>query len=437
VKLFCDIVIVVFVVFATILVIFRNMKENIYNIKEKIKRIKRFQKKILDAIFGLGVIRIVITIYVVAVILLLIFKEQFFPPDKKYLSDIFMYVGTLAGGILVVFDLFHSNKRNELIAKLSLDRFHFTDGERLLYSENVRAQLSAIQSFTQIAIEASTRTEQQYFARKIKEIFIEFIREKTIIEDNNGNANVSQRQKKIVVQTIIDVLFRNENSWKVFYKCIPFDLAGCVLDGINFSNAHLEHVTFHNAHLKEAKFRATNLKTVWFTVAHLEGAKFENANLEWTTFESANLKEATFRAANLKRVQLGGTNLREAVFLKSNFERVEFDFANLERAKFISTDLGGASFDRAHLEGTTFRWVHLENVRFTGAHLEEKWFMAANLKGTRFRSVHLEEAKFENCSWNLSTNFNGTIFEYKTDTELTEIFGNPPITFYISVPPRR
>ena len=342
---------------------------------------------------------VIFIIFLVMVILGLccipfIWSNWFFG-EKTTIALKLKYVGAFIGGVLLVINVIYMNQQtkeqnrsNNLVSKGQLD-MRFKDAAMLLASGNTSAELSAIHSLNQIAIEASQTKDQQDYVKIIKDILISFIKENSVIEykkDENGNILLDEceykivdtsynTKSKIVLQAIIDKLFRDKSC--EIYDCIfDFDLTYTVLKGINFHKAQLQFANF--------------------AYAQLEYAQFIETQLELANFDNAQLQGALFCLAQL----------RYASFYRSQCKKTLFSHALLQDACFGEAQLQYADFTKAQIENTRF-YVDTLQIIYKAAY-------------------NLDKAIFQNTFWNEQTDFRGTSFENKTIKELTKIMGNPP-----------
>ena len=261
------------------------------------------------------------------------------------------YLGALFGGILLVFNALYMSQSNNLMRKGQLDT-RFKDAATLLSAGNSSAELSAIHSLYQIAIEASQTNDRKDYVQVIKHILTGFIKDNSVIKKDTAAFN---KKSDLLLQTIINYLFSENYQYHIF-EVYPTDLQRTVLKNIDFKYTQLQGADFWNAQLQDADF----------SYAQLQGADFRNAQLQ-----DAN-----------------------------------FDKAQLQSAYFINAQLQGANFSEVNLRGANFR--------------------KAQIQGAYFRFTEFKGAIFDSTSWDLETNFRGTVFEGKSIEELTEIMGRPP-----------
>jgi len=207
-----------------------------------------------------------------------IWNDWFFGKRSTTIAEKFKYIGAFVGGLLLLLNAYaflqqakEQNRSNNLVAKGQLDT-RFKDAATLLAAGNTSAELSAIHTLHQIAIEASKTENQRDYVRVIKDILIAFIKENSVIEYEEKDENRAIAFSKgipcigcipnikeaystksyLVVQTIIDKLFRN-NGWEIYAE-YPTDLSSTVLKEIDFSKSQLHNVNFSYANLQNANF---------------------------------------------------------------------------------------------------------------------------------------------------------------------------------------
>ena len=258
-----------------------------------------------------------------------ILNDWFFEQHTT-IADKLKYVGAFVGGILVAINAYFIYKRtkelnrsNYLVAKGQLDT-RFKDAASLLAEGNTSAELSGIHALHQIAVEASKTKDQKDYVKVIKDILIAFIKENSVIkykEDENGEKLLDEfenpivekvhnnEKNKIVLQTIIDKLFKKDNDCEI-YDEYSITLSKTVLKGKNFYGAQLQNVRFREAQLQNANFGYTQLQNTDFCGAQLQNINFKkaysidkaifdntswnkNTNFESTAFENKTIEELT------------------------------------------------------------------------------------------------------------------------------------------------
>ena len=173
------------------------------------------------------------------------------------------------------------------------------------------------------------------YSQPVFEILCSFIREKTAkteykeqfspMTDSSGE---TQATSLIVIQTIVDKLFREEEARK-FYQVYRANLSGASLQKVDFTNASLRKADLQKADLQgvnliDAKLHEANLQN-----ANLQEVKLFNATLQGADLQKANLQGAKLFNANLQGVDLRDANLHGAVLTNVNLHGAELSGADL------------------------------------------------------------------------------------------------------------
>ena len=125
----------------------------------------------------------------------------------------------------------------------------------------------------------------------------------------------------IVIQTIIDKLFREKESQKIYdevFKENRADLIGAFLPNINLREAHMPKVILRKANLQKADLREANLQGAYLYKANLQKADLREAKLQ-----GASLWDTNLQGANLYEANLQGANLYEANLQKADFKNAD------------------------------------------------------------------------------------------------------------------
>ena len=287
-------------------------------------------------------------------------------------EKIITYVGAALGGTILLFQLMENNRRND-IADRGQVNLRFKDAAMLLGSEDTASILSGIYALHQIAIECSKgKKEQRGFVKVIHDILCAYVREsaKTITNDKGEEERICSRPT-VVMQTAVDVLFKNERN---IYGKYESNLSGAVFKGVNFEKA--------------------TLTGVWFANATLTGVRFHKATLMDVGFSKATLTNVWFYGATLTKVWFDNAILRDVWFDKAILTKVWFNEATLTDVGFNGAILTDVGFNGAILTDVGFNGARLTKVRFDDATLTKVWFNEATLKKVGFRDATLTDVNF-------------------------------------------
>ena len=264
--------------------------------------------------------------------------DTFFGKVQKTPAEILSYIGIVCGAILLLGNQYTTNRRNLIMEKGNLD-IRFKDAALLLANEATSATISGIYALHQVAVEASRGDKnEQGYVKTIHDILCAFVREnwrKTSDDTTVGN------KPKIVLQTLMDVLFKNE---KDIYKEYYSDLSNCVFQDINLENATLTNVGFND----------TKLTNVWFSDAILTFVGFNNAKLTEVWFPNAKLTAVGYSDAKLTDVGFSNAKLTEVWFNNAKSIDVGFRDAKLTNVRFRHAKLANVDFFKATLANVDF-----------------------------------------------------------------------------------
>lgn len=294
-------------------------------------------------------------------------SELFGGTNQNYNGEFVKFIATIFGLIIVLFGLWLNYQRTTNLKKQTKNQAKqiqaFVDQNKITEKGKVDERfknaiehlghdkdaivLGGIYALHRIAQEDKT------YRKTVFDILCSYIREKTSSIKDMDEIPENERtliKPTIVIQTIIDVLFKYKNIQEFYYMGLTADL-----HGIKCINADL-----CEAHLECAKLES----------AHLQGAKLTSAFME-----CANLYEAHLEGSDLSEAHLEGANLISA---------------NIVGASLVQTNLDGAFLDRAHLEGT-----YLIYAKIRGASLHETYLEGACLHNTNIMGSDISSAHFE------------------------------------------
>ena len=251
----------------------------------------------------------------------------FFGRKPATVAEKCKYLGAVIGGVLLVVNALYIHQQtkeqrhsNDLVRKGQLDT-RFKDAATLLANSNSSAELSAIHTLHQIAIEASKDEETKDYVQVIKHILISFIKDNSVIEKDTAY----NKKSNLLLQTIVDYLFRVKQH-EIFSE-YETDLSKSVLKEIIFWEAQLDSASFFEAQLQGADFREAQLQGAFFFEAQLQGARFFEAQLQDAGFFRAQLQGAYFiEAKNIEKAHFRNTLWN----LKTNFKGTSLEGKSVE-----------------------------------------------------------------------------------------------------------
>ena len=259
---------------------------------------------------------ILVALILIGLLLIPCIRTLFFG-EKVYPEKIITYIGAAFGGTILLFQLMENSKRNKNmeisnqnivktneIAERGQINTRFKDAAMLLGSKDTASILSGIYALHQIAMECHKgKEEQKGYVKVINDILCAYIRE-SVGEDEKGEKICTR--PTVLIQTIIDVLFKNKGD---IYREYKSDLRGAVFVDVSFNNARLKKVDFGNASLRRVYFIHARLMKVHFNSASLSYIYFGSASLMNVKFKNASLRDVDFRVESMKFVSFSHTVL--------------------------------------------------------------------------------------------------------------------------------
>lgn len=363
-----------------------------------------------------------ITLLVIVIISLIIYyfsdiAKYFFSETQKYNGEFFKVLVTIFGGLLVLWGLYLNYRRtktlevqtnnqakqiqafvdqNKITEKGKVDE-RFKNAIEHLGSEKDAIVLGGIYALHRIAQEDKT------YRQTVFDILCSYIRDKTSSLKLWGDIPEGERgtiKPTIVIQTIIDLLFKISDSQDYIYTGLKANLNGIRCIHANFNGAHLVDADLNNAHMEGAELKDVHLENANMVMIKCEGTEINN-----THFEGASINYANFEGADLDQVHFEGTKLVKANFEGASLNDTHFDEAELIEANFKGVNLiksyfGGSNLLGAHFEGVYLNMTHFEGselsfVHFEAAELCMAYFEGANLNQTHFEGAELSLVHFE------------------------------------------
>jgi len=286
-------------------------------------------------VFAINVTIIVLVVLVVIVVPL---------SNQEWITILSFIVGVLGfmltGGLLY---LQASNASKQMSAE------QFKNAIEHLGNANQAVVLGGVHALHNLAVNFPKEYSQQVF-----EVLCSFIREETrkpkyqaiVMNMPVSSKNTQQVTSLIVIQTIVDKLFRYEKPEDSVY----WDHKTKQYYQADLSGVFLPKVDLQDASLQGAVLRGANLQGADLYNAKLQGARIWNANLQGADLSYANLQDADLKKANLQEAKL--------------------IIADLQKAKLNNASLKGADLENADLQGALLHGADITDVKkadFTGA----------------------------------------------------------------------
>lgn len=292
-------------------------------------------------------------------------------------ADILSYIGVVCGAIIIG-TLFANNKRNLITEKGQLD-IRFKDAALLLSNYDTASILSGIYALHQVALETSKREfSEKGYIKVIHDIFCAYLKENSeILSIRNGVIERGTNSKPIIViQTIIDVLFKS----KIYYN-IESNLSKCVFINIDFSDAKLRNVKFADSFFQKNEIKSAYIEECSFFNSTIEDTYIIDCNFISVILDSTYMKnnktgkntinDCCFSEAYLLDNTFRGSFINNSLFLKTNIIQNNFMYSRLTKCSFTEAKFKNVSFENAILNDCCFSKASIENIDFSKASFKD------------------------------------------------------------------
>ena len=221
-----------------------------------------------------------------------------------------------------------TDKQIQIIFKGNVDtRFNNAVGH--LSSENATVVLGGIHALHQIAVE-----HKENYSQVVHNLFCSYIRENSAQLYEKIDIENTPGRCPVIIQTLIDYLFRHYNGEVSIYKDYKSDLSYSTLMNCNFEDINITDVNFRNCDIRKCSFKRATLNDVNFKYAKLSDVKFWEATLNVVSFRKVTVNIVSFWNAKLKEnVNFKGTKLEG--FTPEEIIRSDFSFAKTKPEKVV------------------------------------------------------------------------------------------------------
>lgn len=259
---------------------------------------------------------------------------------------------TVLGGALVLLGLWINNRRvaeqtrQNNIAEKGQINTRFKDAATLLGSDSVSSILSGVYALHQIALETTEGAKgQRGYVNIVHDILCAYVRENTdtIKNEENGKAWRINRKPTIVIQTIVKVLFKNN---QFVYRGLMTDLSDCVFENINLEDAQIMNVDFSRTKFIKSQITNATIESCYFEETFVDEVDFAGSSIDKCVFDFSDIKNTSF-----KKCVIQETDFWDAAILNTNFNHAKLSTVDFKdcvfsnNVKFMDTKLEGHSFD--------------------------------------------------------------------------------------------
>jgi len=287
--------------------------------------------------------------------------------DKNPYGELLKVILTSIGGIFVIYGLFLNNKRikqqnrqNSITESSNSDK-RYSDAVGYLGSDNSTSILGGVYTLYQLAKEDKryrpivANLLCSYLREncdKLNEKYEENEKERAKIENDQGDIIRRDFSSPIIIQTIIDILFNNEDS--------TFDN-----EKLDLSNTHLKNIKF-NGDIKNCNFNFSVLKDCVF-IDDVFNNEFKLAQILNCYFYS-RIYFCDFSFSSIRWCSFGISSatlsfIEDCQFCDIKIKRSYFYVDRIIDCTFDFLDFDDTSFNNTTFEKTTIK-NDLDQIRY-------------------------------------------------------------------------
>ncbi|MBP6139679.1 MAG: pentapeptide repeat-containing protein [Bacteroides sp.] len=304
-------------------------RNTFFNLKKKQKKHKKKFDKVSSNFISEYLLFVLVGGILIASIIFYKFDAHIlmFGNTSTALGEYIRTVATILGGALIILGLWINNMRvlesvrQNNLAETTQINMRFKDASTLLGSDGVSSILSGIYALHQIAIEVSNNDSQKGYVNIIHDILSAYIRENTNSVKNEKDGKIWRVNQKpnIVIQTIMTVLFKNEEQ---IYSGLVTDLSDCVFEHINLENAQIENVDFYKSKFFYSDFRNTTFQRCFFMEIFSNKTDFTNSFFCDCYWEGSKIKNTLFVNSKIERTEFNRNSIIKTDFRDTRYVQV-------------------------------------------------------------------------------------------------------------------
>ena len=255
-----------------------------------------------------------------------------------------------------------TQKEQMQIQQKQLRNTRFSSGVELLGNDNESARIGGVYNLHFLADEYADE-----YLLPVCEIFCAHVC--TITSDAKYRKKYSEKPSN-EIQTIVKLLFKQEENDKLIFDNCKKNLTGVFLHGADFHRTTLNHVTlkkatlshvdFGSAALSDVDFTGASLSDVDFWGAALNGVNFREATLNSVDLSGATLSPVILSGATLTSVDLSGATLNSVCFVEATLNNIDFWDTILKNVDFAVTSLGNYEYEEITRKGRSLELTKKE-----------------------------------------------------------------------------
>lgn len=387
-----------------------------------------------------------------------LFASYFFSDSENPRGEAAKLLAQIIGGTAIIWGVFVANKRakaiedgneqtkesNELTKEANITLEKGNTAERFKNAiEHLGSGVPAIVLGGIYALHQIAKDNKEY-RNQVLNILCSYIREKASYKyepriKSNPNPNpfsgtgnrgrefgemrayVKPKESTIVIQTIIDILFKDVST-RIIYKGFKATLSNVKLNNYDFNNCYFENVEISDSLFISAEFDFAIFKNVTLKRSDFFKASFLQANFEEVGIDHSRLVDSVFHQCKFYKSRINSSNFFGAGFILDESEELDvsgcyFGGATLSSSKLKSSSFQNCLFINAMMIRMICYDVNFHGSSFVAANLFKSFYWFSEFQNTNFQGSFLFHTDFLG-SWIMSAKFQGAFIQ---DTKMNGI----------------
>jgi len=337
--------------------------------------------------------------------------KELFEDSNKHRGELIKVLLTFIAGMVAILVWHTSYKRVKVMEKQTKKtteqiqvmykgnvdtRFNNAVGH--LGNENQSVILGGIHALHQIAV------DNENYTQIVHNLFCSYLRENSAKLYKDIDFEKTPGKCPVIIQTLIDYLFKPYNSKESVYKKYKSDLSFSTLKNCAFSGVNIKNVVFFHCLLEQCYFSESNLKNCDFSFGTLTKCSFWGKTLTECSFRKGVLTECyfgnvTFTGCSFNRGILIGCNFASGILVECHFNggtltECDFTFGTSKECSFSDGTLNDCNFGNRTLTKCAFTSGILSECDFTFGTLSECSFSRGTLTKCDFYGGTLTDCRF-------------------------------------------
>ena len=307
----------------------------------------------------------------ISIILLILFvyffeniSEFLFADTNKYRGELIKAVSPIIMAIVAILTWLNNSKNNlKTKEKQIVEQTSFNSAVKHLGNENQSVVLGGIHALHQIAV------DNKNYTQVVHNLFCSYLRENSAKLYENIDFEKTPDKCSVIIQTLIDYLFRPYNNKDSVYKEYKSDLSFSTFKNCDFNSIDVKNVIFDYCLLETCNFNNSCLTSCNFLKGTLTDCKFIDGSLTVCDFNSGKLTDCIFNSGTLTECSFYVCTLTKCIFNSTTLTNCNFILGILTDCKFIDGSLTVCNFSSGILTKCNFEKGTLNDCNFKNTKL--------------------------------------------------------------------